>query len=59
LEKKSWTKPQLIVLVRTRPEEALILNCKGNAPQSPFLDDSNCNGDGSGRCIVCETIGQS
>jgi hypothetical protein len=27
-EKKEWVKPELIVLARTRPEEAVLLACK-------------------------------
>jgi hypothetical protein len=27
-EKKSWTKPQLIVLGRGRPEESILYTCK-------------------------------
>ncbi len=26
--KKEWTEPELIVLVRNKPEEAVLLNCK-------------------------------
>jgi hypothetical protein len=27
-EKRPWQKPELIVLVRSRPEEAVLANCK-------------------------------
>jgi hypothetical protein len=27
-EKKQWTKPELIVLVRNKPEEAVLATCK-------------------------------
>jgi hypothetical protein len=27
-EKKQWTKPELIVLVRSKPEEAVLVACK-------------------------------
>jgi hypothetical protein len=39
--KKTWVKPELIVLVRSRPEEAVLLACKGNA-----LRTSNTAGRG-------------
>ena len=26
---KEWTKPELIVLVRSKPEEAVLTSCKG------------------------------
>ena len=28
--KKKWEKPSLMVIVRNKPEEALLANCKGN-----------------------------
>jgi hypothetical protein len=28
IEKKAWAKPELIVLVRGRPEEAVLVGCK-------------------------------
>jgi len=33
-EKKPWQKPELIVLVRSKPEEAVLVICK--APNSQF-----------------------
>ncbi|TRZ87759.1 hypothetical protein D4R89_09280 [bacterium] len=29
MEKKEWTEPELIVLVRSKPEEAVLSGCKG------------------------------
>jgi hypothetical protein len=38
-EKQTWRRPELVVLVRSRPEEAVLTACKGNAgvntPDSP------------------------
>ncbi len=37
-EKKKWIRPQLILLVRARPEENVLLACKGSlfsGPQRP------------------------
>jgi hypothetical protein len=28
MEKKEWTEPELIVLVRSKPEEAVLAGCK-------------------------------
>jgi hypothetical protein len=28
-QKKSWQKPELIVLVRSKPQEAVLTGCKG------------------------------
>lgn len=33
--KKVWTKPQLIVVVRARPEEAVLLGCKTSLGAGP------------------------
>lgn len=45
-EKKLWSKPELIVLARSNPEEAVLLNCK--ATTSP-----------QGSPKACKTSGQS
>ncbi|MBM3131005.1 MAG: hypothetical protein FJ009_20555 [Chloroflexi bacterium] len=29
-QKKEWVKPELLVLVRNKPEEAVLTACKGN-----------------------------
>jgi hypothetical protein len=34
-EKKAWQKPELIVLVRSKPEEAVLVVCK--TPNSKFM----------------------
>jgi len=34
MEKKEWSEPELIVLVRSKPEEAVLTACKG-APYTP------------------------
>lgn len=40
--KKSWNKPELTVLVRTRPEEAVLETCKINGyPKPASSTDSN------------------
>ncbi|MFC1597528.1 hypothetical protein ACFL5Q_06285 [Planctomycetota bacterium] len=41
--KKTWSKPQLIVLVRGKPEESVLLGCKA-------LSDS---GPGGFKCSGC------
>jgi hypothetical protein len=41
--KKEWTKPELIVLVRSTPEEAVLLACKGTgAPVGNAATQSQC-----------------
>ena len=39
-QKKKWEKPQLIVLTRSRPEEAVLLACKGGGQQSAVAKTS-------------------
>ncbi len=38
--KKSWQKPELIILVRSNPEEAVLLSCKHGGGGGPMK--SNC-----------------
>ncbi|MCX5977451.1 MAG: hypothetical protein NTV33_11680 [Coprothermobacterota bacterium] len=40
LAKKEWTEPELIVLVRNKPEEAVLRGCKGGEP----ADSKSCDG---------------
>lgn len=43
---KKWTKPELIVLVRNNPEEAVLTMCKGGGLIPSFLSqDSMCHSD--------------
>ena len=57
-EKKKWQSPELIVLVRGKPEEAVLMGCKDpgfimfNAPTDLFdmcIDDV-------GGCLVCDGL---
>jgi len=36
MEKKTWQKPVLIILVRNRPEEAVLGTCKLQSGSGPF-----------------------
>lgn len=40
--KKKWSKPKLIVLVRGKPEEWVLSNCKGLVAGSPNNTAANC-----------------
>jgi len=33
-QQKSWQKPELIVLVRSKPEEAVLIACKSSAEKN-------------------------
>jgi len=59
LDKKLWTKPTLIVLVRSEPEEAILNNCKGSSHSGPLAEDGNCVGDANGRCNACSAVAAS
>lgn len=41
---KKWEKPELLILVRGRPEDAVLLNCKGNGlpANDPTLNAGGC-----------------
>ena len=47
--KREWLEPELIVLVRSKPEEAVLVSCKGNGVGGSALNVisacmlGNCN----------------
>ena len=53
-KKKTWSKPELLVLVRGSPDEVLTLNCKTNfAGVGPTATAAHCNRVAGGRCNNC------
>jgi hypothetical protein len=48
--KKPWEKPELIVLVRSKPEETVLAVCKNASAAGP-LNKKKCNRGPSG-CMV-------
>jgi hypothetical protein len=53
--KKAWEKPKLVVLVRGKPEEAILNGCKdwaGPPPNGPVSDYTQCM-EGTANCIEC------
>jgi hypothetical protein len=58
---KTWQKPQLIVLVRSKPEEALLGTCKaatfGASPQNEWPGCAVADSQWS--CMACDAIGNS
>ena len=52
---KTWEKPELIVLVRSKPEEAVLLACKGS--DLPITWSAHWGGCAyySGACSACNT----
>lgn len=56
-EKKAWVTPELIVLLRGRPEEAVLLTCKGGGqPAGSVNTYGSCYGAG---CTLCTELGPS
>jgi hypothetical protein len=58
--KKAWVTPELIVLVRSKPDEAVLEACKGAASGGPseFYAGDACAGLAPG-CAVCLVIAAS
>ena len=56
---KTWSKPELIVLVKGKPEEAVLAACKTAGSSGPNANFDFCvNASGAG-CGTCETISSS
>ena len=39
---RKWTKPELVVMVRSRPEEAVLAYCKKDGRTGPNNADATC-----------------
>lgn len=51
--KKEWSRPELTVLTRNKPEEAVLGSCKGASGSSPNHSYNNCIEYQYGDCINC------
>jgi len=62
MQQKLWIEPELTVLVRSKPEEAVLIICKtiSSAP-GPTTSTSNCavTSHGPVLCASCELNGDS
>lgn len=58
--KLHWKKPELIVLVRNKPEESILGTCKdaGGGHAGPSVSDRKCNSIDSG-CPNCSAWSDS
>ena len=57
--RKTWQKPKLIVLVRGRPEERVLGDCKSAEDSGgPSSDEGDCIENGL-NCDDCATVGAS
>jgi hypothetical protein len=53
-KKPGWKNPELIVLVRNKPEEAVLEGCKGGGSTTSFLSHHlNCHSDEPGCTTLC------
>jgi hypothetical protein len=58
-QKKAWVPPELIVLVRTKPEEAVLAACKGgNTKGAKTQDYTQCQKQ-PGTNPYCMAVGPS
>jgi hypothetical protein len=57
-EKKNWVKPDLTVLVRHKPEEAVLDNCKTGTTPGPSYTHVGCHFVYV-PCGDCQNMGQS
>lgn len=63
-QKKTWEKPQLIILARGTPEESVLAHCKTMNPNDPYIGpttEAQQNTCGSGtvqKCDVCQSRAQ-
>jgi len=58
---KAWSRPELIVLVRQKPEEAVLQNCKGGTPGGAYQNNLNCSAAPGipTQCGECQALGAS
>ncbi len=56
-QKKQWQKPELVVLVRSAPEEAVLTYCKAGPLDGEKTGTTNGKGPGCGynKSRVCDT----
>ncbi len=53
MDKKRWQKPELVALLRAKPEEAVLAACKFDVASGPNGSASSCRITGScGACSV-------
>jgi hypothetical protein len=55
-QKKIWVTPELIVLVRSKPEEAVLTACKPNGSSGPDVVNLGCMFAGVYGCGQCSNV---
>ena len=61
MAQKKWRKPELIEIVRGKPEEAVLTACKVGQPgtSSPSAPGIGCQTLAPGPCAFCEYLAAS
>ena len=61
MAQKKWRKPELIEIVRGKPEEAVLTACKVGPPgvSSPSAPGENCRTHAPGPCAFCFDLAAS
>jgi hypothetical protein len=56
MNKKAWKTPELIILARNRPEEAVLAICKdvGVTASIPTNNSQGCGDNTPGNCGTCQ-----
>lgn len=58
MKKKIWKKPELVVLLRNRPEEDVLVQCKTErAGNTPGTSAQMCGNNVAGNCRACQARG--
>jgi len=58
-KKKKWDKPKLIILIRGKPEERVLMGCKGGVFANPGSSTgTRCDGwiQWPGPCTICSAV---
>jgi len=55
-QKKAWVAPRLIVLVRSKTEEAVLTGCKGASGFGECVEDGACIVGHTGPCAQCQSV---
>ena len=54
--KKEWAQPELLVMTRSNPEEAVLENCKNSGGGTPGVFNSGCEQVVEVSCSACLSI---
>jgi len=57
MKKKQWSKPRLILLVKSTSEEWVLVNCKGGTSGGSAVAAANCIARSASTCTQCSTFG--